>query len=238
MASNPEAARAGYLRPRSPLWLVVLSLACEEPMHPYRMQALIKQRGKDGIANVAQRNSVYQTIEALRRAGLIEARSTGKAQRRPEHTVYAGTAEGRRRLRLWITSALSTLTREFPLFPAALATLDPTLSAAELASLLEERANAIQARQAQLEKPIPGLPRLFLLESEYMAALGRAEERWLRGVIDDLRSGRLSFPTLDQVRALASIGGPSEAAIRQVAADRDKQARASARRRKSGSGKV
>jgi hypothetical protein len=43
----------------------VLGLACEAPMHPYRMQALIKQRGKEQIANVAQRNSVYQTIAAL-----------------------------------------------------------------------------------------------------------------------------------------------------------------------------
>src|SRR5437899_1987026 len=42
-------------RPRSPLWIVVLGLACEEPMHPYRMQTLIKQRGKDLVANVARR---------------------------------------------------------------------------------------------------------------------------------------------------------------------------------------
>jgi hypothetical protein len=27
--------------------MVVLSLICEEPMHPYRMQALIKERGKE-----------------------------------------------------------------------------------------------------------------------------------------------------------------------------------------------
>jgi hypothetical protein len=32
------------------------------------MQTLIKERGKDQIANVAQRNSVYQTIAALKRA--------------------------------------------------------------------------------------------------------------------------------------------------------------------------
>src|SRR5579862_1201460 len=81
-------------RPRSPLWMVVLSLVCEEPMHPYRMQALIKERGKDQIANVAQRNSVYQTITGLRRAGLIAIRETSREERRPERTIYKVTEEG------------------------------------------------------------------------------------------------------------------------------------------------
>ena len=82
-------------RPRSPLSIIVLGLACEEPMHPYRMQTLIRQRGKDQVANVAQRNSVYQTIEALERAGLIVARGTSRDENRPERTVYEATAAGR-----------------------------------------------------------------------------------------------------------------------------------------------
>jgi DNA-binding PadR family transcriptional regulator len=52
-------------RPRSPLAMVLLALLAEEPMHPYRMQQLIKGRGKDKIANVARPNSVYQTIDRL-----------------------------------------------------------------------------------------------------------------------------------------------------------------------------
>src|ERR1700733_13730904 len=110
-------------RPRSPLWLVVLAMAPEAPMHPYRMQALIKERGKDQIANVAQRNSVYQTIDALRRAGLIAVRGTSREDRRPERTTYEATEEGRRALRAWVRSALSTPAREFPEFPAALSTV-------------------------------------------------------------------------------------------------------------------
>src|SRR5579862_2576078 len=78
-------------RPRSPLWLVVLAMAAEAPMHPYRMQTLIKERGKDLVANVAQRNSVYQTIDALRRAGLVEVREMSRDERRPERTVYQAT---------------------------------------------------------------------------------------------------------------------------------------------------
>src|SRR6266542_2328061 len=204
-------------RPRSPLWLVVLSLACEEPMHPYRMQTLIKQRGKDLIANVAQRNSVYQTIDALRRAGLIAIRETEREERRPERTIYEATEEGRRMLRSWITTALSTPAREFPEFPAALSTLDPTLMPDELRRLLEVRAKALELRLAELEKPVPGLPRVFLLESEYMAAVVRAEIAWLRGVIADLRSGRLAYPSVEEIRRIATaIGGPSKEVVERL----------------------
>src|SRR5258707_11764033 len=104
---------AAPVRPRSPLWMVVLSLACEEPMHPYRMQALIRQRGKDLVANVAQRNSVYQTIAALLRAGLIAVRETSRDEKRPEKTVYEATAEGRRTLHKWLRTVLQAPPREF-----------------------------------------------------------------------------------------------------------------------------
>src|SRR5262245_60362256 len=173
-------------RPRSPLWMVVLALVSEEPMHPYRMQALIKERGKDQIANVAQRNSVYQTIAALRRAGLIRVRETSREERRPERTVYEATEDGRQTLLIWMRTALSTLAREFPDFPAALS-LAAGLKPKEVCRLMESRAVALEKRLAELQAPIPGLPRLFLLESEYMAAVVSAEIKWLRALIKDLR---------------------------------------------------
>ena len=191
-------------RPRSPLSLVVLSLVCEAPMHPYRMQTLIKERGKDLVANVAQRNSVYQTIAGLRRAGLIAVRETSRDEKRPERTVYEATALGRKTLHGWLRAILSTPAREFPDFPAALSLLDQTFTAKELASLLETRAAAIAARVETHEKPVPGLPRLFLLESEYMAAVARAELAWLHRVIDDLKKGRLKFPTTDELKRLVA----------------------------------
>src|SRR5215470_15538819 len=153
--------------PRSPLWMIVLSLACEEPMHPYRMQTLIKQRGKDRVANVAQRNSVYQTIEALLRAGLIAVRETARDANRPERTVYEATDEGRRTLHAWVRTVLSTPAREFPDFPAALSLLDPSLKPAELRGLLEARVAALEGRLAAHGGPYPPIPRLFLLEEEY-----------------------------------------------------------------------
>lgn len=201
-------------RPRSPLWLVVLAMAAEAPMHPYRMQALIKERGKDLVANVAQRNSVYQTIDALRRAGLVEVREMSRDERRPERTIYEATPLGRTTLKEWMQTILAAPAREFPDFPAALS-LVMILSPDEARTALETRVVAVGRRLRELEAPVPGVPRLFLLESEDMAALGRAERDWLRRVIGDLRRGRLtwSFEWLqEQAIALAGEGasGPAE----------------------------
>jgi DNA-binding PadR family transcriptional regulator len=172
--------------------MVVLSLVCEEPMHPYRMQTLIKERGKDQIANVAQRNSVYQTIAALHRAGLIAVRETSQHERRPERTVYEVTAEGRQALHLWMRTVLSTPAREFPDFPAALS-LVAGIEPDEVLTLFQARISALDKQLTELEQPIPNLPRLFLLEAEYMAAVMRAEIQWLRAITLDLRRGRLSW---------------------------------------------
>jgi DNA-binding PadR family transcriptional regulator len=201
--------------------MVVLALACEEPMHPYRMQTLIKQRGKDQIANVAQRNSVYQTIAALLRAGLIAVRETSRPDRHPERTVYEATPAGRQALRSWVRGGLSTVAREYPEFPAALSTMLGAVDGPDdLRALLEMRVAALQPRLAEMEKPWPHLPRVFLLEAEYAAAVTRAEIQWLRSVIADLRAGRLTFPTLEQMLQIgAAMGGPSEDAILRVAAE-------------------
>ena len=144
------------------------------------------------MANVAQRNSVYQTIDALARAGLIEVRETSRQERRPERTTYGITDEGRRTLTAWLRTVLSTPAREFPDFPAALSLL-AHLPPHDVRAQLEARTQALELRLAELETPYPGLPRLFLLEAEYAAALVRAELAWLRGVIADLASKRLTW---------------------------------------------
>src|SRR5438067_1236045 len=110
MSEMVQAERTGRElegRPRSPLAVVVLSLLAEEPMHPYRMQQLIKFRGKDRVVNVAQRNSVYQTIDRLLRTGLIAVHATDRAEGRPERTVYAITRLGEQTLRHWLESMLA-----------------------------------------------------------------------------------------------------------------------------------
>jgi len=118
----------------------------------------------------------------------------------------------------WIRTVLSTPAREFPDFPAALSLLDPSLKPSELRALLEARIAALETRLAGHTEPHPELPRMFLLEEEYMAALVRAEVAWLRDVVADLRSGRLRPPTMAEMRRLSTLpGAPSEDAMRAMA---------------------
>jgi DNA-binding PadR family transcriptional regulator len=179
-------------RPRSPLALVLLALIAEEPLHPYRMQQLIKHRGQDKIANVAQPNSVYQTIESLVRAGLIEVRETTRDERRPERTVYQVTEAGRQTLHRWIETMLSIPERDFPDFPAALA-LVAVMQPEEVLRSLETRAAALRLRLAESDLSVYDVPRLFLLEEEYKRTLLAAELAWVQGVIEDLKSGDLTW---------------------------------------------
>lgn len=202
-------------------------------MHPYRMQTLIKQRGKDLVANVAQRNSVYQTIDALERAGLLDVRETSRHERRPERTVYGATEEGRRVLKAWVRGGLATPAREFPEFPAVLSVLYGVEGTEDLCALLETRIVALQARLGEIETPAPGVPRLFLLESEYAAVLVKAEVRWLRGVIADVRAGKLAFPSAEEMLRIGEqAGGPSEEAIRRMTAEQEGRPKARGARRK------
>ncbi|MEH0827577.1 MULTISPECIES: PadR family transcriptional regulator [Micromonospora] len=179
---------------RSPLAMMVLALLVEEPMHAYRMQQLIREREKQDVVNVAQRNSIYQTIERLRRDELIRVAETRREEGRPERTVYALTPAGRRTLDGWLADALATPAREFPEFPAALSFL-PILPPEEAARRLDERAGAIEARLREREAALAGvrLPRLFLVEDEYQLTLLRAELDWVRGLVADLRSGALTW---------------------------------------------
>jgi DNA-binding PadR family transcriptional regulator len=192
----------------SPLALVVLSLLAEEPMHAYRMQRMLTVRRKDQVANIAQRNSVYQTIDRLQRSGLVRVRETARDERRPERTVYEITAEGSATFREWMSSALATPAREYPIFPAALAEV-ALLSPAEVLAPLEERAAALAARLDAMAAEVadaPPLPRVLLLEHEYERTVVEAELGWVRAVIDDLRGGALGW-TEEQMRALAAAEG-------------------------------
>ncbi|GID94776.1 PadR family transcriptional regulator [Amorphoplanes digitatis] len=178
---------------RSTLAMMLLALLAEAPMHPYRMQQMIKERGQDQLVNVAQRNSVYQALDRLVRDGLARPGGTTREPGRPERTVYEITPAGSATLRRWLTDMLPTPAREFPEFPAALAFL-PILDPAEVRALLERRIAALREKVAQIQgQAPPGLPRLFLIEDEYRAAMLGAELTWLGALVDDLASGRLTW---------------------------------------------
>lgn len=190
----------------SPLALTILALLYEAPMHPYEMQRLIKERGKDEVVNVRQRASLYQTIDRLLRAGLIAVRETTRAEKRPERTIYQLTEQGRETMRTWLRAMLSMPAREFPEFPAALAAL-PLLTPEDAIHQLEGRANALEKEIARIDGQITDsasyLPRLFVLESEYLRAVLHAELGWVRSVVEDLRTGRLTWRE-EELRALAA----------------------------------
>lgn len=181
---------------RSPLATAVLALVCESPMHAYRMQQLIKERHQDDVVNVAQRNSVYQTIDRLVRDGLLTVRETTREENRPERTVYEATELGRETLRQWMRTMLSTPAREFPEFPAALAFL-PVLPPDEALAALRQRISALEARLAALDAEIADtlnfVARLFLVETEYQRAQVRTELEFVRDLADDLAEGRLTW---------------------------------------------
>jgi DNA-binding PadR family transcriptional regulator len=190
--------------------MVVLSLLFEAPMHPYLMQQRIKERGKDQIANVAQPNSVYQTIERLRREGLIAVRETSREERRPERTVYEITDEGRRTLYLWVRTMLSAPEHDFPDFPAALSVM-MLLEPEDVRRQLEARAEALARRLVELDPSQYDVPRLFLVEDEYRRTMIQAELDWVRSLMEDLRAGRLTW-SQEWLRSVAEALGQAPGA--------------------------
>lgn len=181
----------------SPLALAILAFLYDEPMHPYRMQQLIKEWGKDEVVNVRQRTSIYQTIDRLLRTGLIRVRATTRDEKRPERTVYELTDEGRQTMGAWLREMLATPSREYPDFPAAIAFL-MLLTPEDALRQLETRAAALETEAARLDALLRmtdemGLPRLFVLETELMRAILDAELRWVRSIIDDLRTGEITW---------------------------------------------
>ena len=190
----------------SPIALAVLALLYEAPMHPYRMQQLIKERGKDEVINVRQRTSLYQTIDRLLRTSLIEVRETARAEKWPERTIYAITEHGRTTMFEWMREVLATPAHEFPAFPAVLAHL-ALLTPEDARAQLNQRAQALAAEitriDAELQRGIDLVPRLFLLELEYLRAVVQTERTWVQALVEELGSGQLTW-SAEWLRAIAA----------------------------------
>ncbi|MBE9915632.1 PadR family transcriptional regulator [Paenibacillus donghaensis] len=174
--------------------MAILALLAEEPMHPYRMQQLIKERGKDQIINVRQRASIYQTIERLLRDGQISVKETLRETGKPDRTVYEATKEGREILIEWLREVLSTPIQEFPNFPVAISYIS-LLSPQDVLEKLEQRLDVLEKTVHQIDNNLQTyksiIPRLFMLESEYQKAVVEAELEWVRSASEDIRNGSL-----------------------------------------------
>ena len=210
MAAAQHSA-AGATR-RSPLALAVLALLGYKPLHPYGVQRLLKEWGKENVVNVGQRASLYKTMERLTAAGLIAVRETERDQQYPERTVYELTEEGRQTAMRWMAEMLAAPRAEYPEFPAALSFL-PLLDPDGAAELLEQRVKHLETALADLDAVLAtdeaiNLPRAVLLDDEYVRMTLANELEWVRGVLADLRAGKLTW-SAEELREFAQASEQS-----------------------------
>jgi DNA-binding PadR family transcriptional regulator len=180
------------------LALAILSLLSERPMHPYEVSSVMRQRE---LASVIKLNygSLYSTIEALQRQGLIAPVETQRAGRYPERTVYETTAAGQAELFGWLRSLLRQPTTEYSPFAAALAFVG-NLSPTEAAALLTEHTRHLQEQINSVRSTIErglrlGVDRLFLVEDQYALTLLQARFSFLQQLIHEIEDGTLTQMT-------------------------------------------
>jgi len=186
--------------------LSLLTLLMERPMYPYEMASELRGRGKDQSIKINW-GSFYTVVQNLEKYGFIEAVDVGREGRQPERTTYRITEAGRAELTDWLRELLSVPEREYTRFEAALgeaAVLPPD----EVASLLRQRLEALDAaiaeHKAAMQTWSAGLPRLFLIESEYHLALRQAEAEWVRGLLKELTDD--TFPGQNEWRHFHETG--------------------------------
>jgi DNA-binding PadR family transcriptional regulator len=166
-------------------------------MHVYRMQQLMKERGVGIVVNVRNRSGLHASIERLTRDELIRVRAVERDTRHPERTVYELTPHGREALLTSLRDNVATPAQEFPLFPAVVSFLH-LLSPEDTRAQLELRAEALQRRLTETQAVLAasrehGVPRLHLLEHEYLESVTSAELTWVHAVSRDINASALTW---------------------------------------------
>jgi len=186
--------------------LAVLSVIVQRPMHPYEMASALRAFGKDQDMEIKW-GSLYTVVRNMEKHGLIEAVESTRQGRRPERTVYRITQAGRDELSDWARELVSTPQRGPNAFRAGLSVLS-VVPPQEAARLLRRRLDLIEEELAAAREMVvrygQGVPRLFLVESEYDLAIREAEVAWVRSLIEELDSG--SFPDLEMWQAAHDTG--------------------------------
>ena len=178
------------------LWsLTVLFFLRLKPMHPYELQSIIRITHKDDFLQLNP-GSLYNSIERLLEAKLIEVAETNRAGRRPERTIYRITPQGWTEATKWLRELLETPAADSIWFYAALSFL-PGLSPADAVEQLEKRVTNLKREignyKYALRVVAPRVGRLNLIEVEYALALRTAEVRWVKRIIDELQRGKLTW---------------------------------------------
>jgi DNA-binding PadR family transcriptional regulator len=175
-------------------------------MYPYEMASELRGRGKDQAIKINW-GSFYTVVQNLEKYGFIEAVNVGREGRQPERTTYQITEAGRAELKDWLRELLSVPEREYTRFEAALGEA-AVLAPDEVTDLLRQRLEALDVVIAEHETGMQtwaaGLPRLFLIESEFHLAMRRAEAEWVRGLLKELTDG--TFPGQDGWRRFHETG--------------------------------
>jgi DNA-binding PadR family transcriptional regulator len=180
---------------RSPLSLVLLGLLAEQPLHPYAMRTLMRERGHDRTVR-ASGASLYDAVARLERSGLIEVRSSSREGRRPERTTYRITPDGARELQAWVRAGLAELDTPASL-QAAIAFMF-ALPKTDAIALLEHRAatlsTLIDQDDSALDEAAKTVPEIFLSEDRYAQHMRTAERDWIAQFARRLRTGKLRWP--------------------------------------------
>ncbi len=191
----------------NPLALAVLALLAERPTHPYEMDFLMRARGITESINL-KRGSLYTVVEALQRDGLIVPQETRREGKRPERTIYALTEAGRAKFDGWLRELLRKPVHEYAQFTAGLTFL-AHIRPPEVIALFEERARSLEAEIDEMRFRISsvaerlGVPRLFLIETEFALAQREAELQWVRAIIREIEAGTLTWPTF--IASMSSV---------------------------------
>ena len=184
-------------RPPSPLAMAVLALLHEEPMHPYQVSYRMRERHMDWTIKL-KFGSLYHTVEALLRDGLIENVERGRDGRRPERTVYGLTPRGRQEFLDRLSDMVRLPVRDYNDFAAGLKFIWHLDREAAVA-LLRDRAESLRMEAEYVDKVIrmlreeKRLRRLSHLELEHAAAMARAEIEWIKRMADEIENGELEW---------------------------------------------
>lgn len=178
----------------NPVVLGALSALLERPMHPYQLTATLTARGVP-----VNRGSIYDTVQAMERAGWITPLPREHTGGRPERTPFALTAAGREELTRRLDQRIRVPRREFPEFLGAIShvgALGPHGAADALRERADRLAELIAADEERLADALKDerVPRLFVIEAEYAIHMARAERTWVLGLLDEIATGRLRWP--------------------------------------------
>jgi DNA-binding PadR family transcriptional regulator len=186
-------ARAATL---TPLGVAALSLLVEEPMHPYEMYQLLVARHEDRLVKVRP-GTLYHAVGRLEEQGLVEATGTDREGNRPERTTYKISPAGREALTRRIEDMLAVPVNEYPAFPLAVSEAY-NLPSGVVVELLGRRLSELEGQRkllidSQEKVRAKGVDRKYLIDLEYQQTMLGAEIGWIRGLQDELSTGRLSW---------------------------------------------